>query len=252
MKGCKTCMEDRMTGRIHSLESFGTVDGPGVRFVVFFQGCPMRCKYCHNPDTWEAGSGSVMTVQEIYEKYERNRPFYKNGGITATGGEPLMQLDFLTALFEKFRSEGVHTCLDTSGICYSEKQKRQYDRLFSLTDLIMLDIKSADPKLHRELTGKELEPVMAFGKAASGAGVSLRIRHVVVPGITDREEDLRELGRMIRCFSSLRELEVLPYHCMGEKKYDEMGILYPLKGVPAFEKGDAERARQVILEGMRR
>lgn len=238
-------------GRIHSIESFGTVDGPGVRFVVFFQGCPMRCKYCHNPDTWGSDGGNVMTVEEIYEKYERNRSFYKNGGLTVTGGEPLMQLDFLVELFGKFRAEGVHTCLDTSGICYSEKQREKYEELFSLTDLIMLDIKSSDPQVHKELTGQKQESVTAFGKAASEAGVALRIRHVLVPGITDGEESLRKLGGLIRSFASLQELEVLPYHDMGEKKYDALGIPYPLKGVPALDRDEAERARKVIISGMK-
>ncbi|MCM1246636.1 MAG: pyruvate formate-lyase-activating protein [Roseburia sp.] len=244
-------MEEVMTGQIHSLESFGTVDGPGVRFVVFFQGCPMRCRYCHNPDTWEMGGGSRMSVEEIYEKYERNRPFYKNGGLTATGGEPLMQLEFLIRLFKKFKEEGVATCLDTSGVCYSEQQRGQYEELFSLTDLIMLDIKSADPGIHKELTGRDLGPVAAFGKAVSDAGTALRIRHVIVPGITDGEEQLRKFGGMLRSFSSLRELEVLPYHTMGEKKYTQLGISYPLAGVQALGQEDAERARKIILEGMK-
>lgn len=239
----------RNTGKIHSIESFGTVDGPGVRFVVFFQGCPMRCRYCHNPDTWDTEGGGRMTVEEIYKKYDRNRPFYKNGGLTATGGEPLMQLDFLVELFGKFRAEGVHTCLDTSGICYSEEQRPAYNTLFSLTDLIMLDIKSADPQIHKELTGWELESVTVFGMAAAAAGVALRVRHVLVPGITDGEEELEKLGGLIRSFSTLRELEVLPYHSMGEKKYDALGIPYPLKGTPVPGREDEEKARQIILGG---
>lgn len=240
-----------MKGKIHSIESFGTVDGPGIRMVVFFQGCPMRCKFCHNPDTW-AGSGKTeMGVEEIYQKYERNKGFYKNGGITATGGEPLMQIDFLTDLFMYFKDKGIHTCLDTSGICYTKKREKEYRKLLSVTDLVMLDIKSPFPDIHKELTGQELAPVLAFGNLVSEMEVMLRVRHVVVPGITDNEESLREVGKIIRRFSTLRELEVLPFHKMGARKYEELGMEDPLSETPALEKGKAEAARKMILTGMR-
>lgn len=238
-------------GKIHSIESFGTVDGPGVRMVVFFQGCPMRCKFCHNPDTWEKSGGTEMGVEEIYRKYERNQGFYRNGGVTATGGEPLMQIEFLTELFRYFKDRGVHTCLDTSGICYSKKRVEDYRKLLEVTDLVMLDIKSPFPDVHKELTGQELAPVLGFGKLVSDMGVTLRIRHVVVPGITEDEGSLREVGKTIRSFSTLRELEVLPYHKMGERKYEELGVDYPLSETPAMEKSAAETARKIILEGMR-
>lgn len=245
-------MEERMTGRIHSLESFGTVDGPGVRFVVFFQGCPMRCKYCHNPDTWGAGGGTPVTVEDIYKKYDRNRPFYKNGGLTATGGEPLLQLDFLIALFEKFHEEGVHTCLDTSGYLNIDAAVRQkLRRLFAVTDLVMLDMKSPYPGIHRELTGRSLDPVLRFAGQVSEHRIPLRIRHVIVPGITDKEDSLQSLGELLRTFPTLQELEVLPYHTMGEEKYTELGITYPLAGVPAFDKKDVGAARKKILDGMK-
>lgn len=240
-----------MTGNIHSIESFGTVDGPGVRMVIFFQGCPMRCQFCHNPDTWDVDGGTEMTMEEIYQKYERNKSFYRNGGITATGGEPLMQIDFLTELFSYFKEKGIHTCLDTSGICYTEKQREKYEKLLAVTDLVMLDIKSPEPDVHRQLTGQELEQVLAFGKLVSETRTRLRIRHVVVPGITDNNESLKKLGRLLRKFSTLRELEVLPYHKMGEKKYEKLGIDYPLKGIPALDKKEAESARKTILESMR-
>lgn len=240
-----------MKGRIHSVESFGTVDGPGVRMVVFFQGCPMRCKFCHNPDTWDFEGGEEMSVEELYQKYERNQAFYKNGGITATGGEPLGQLEFLTELFEYFHKKGISTCLDTSGIYFSENQREAYERLMQVTDLVMLDIKSPDPVVHKELTGQELEKVVNFGKFVSACKVPLRIRHVVVPGITAEEESLKKVGKLIRQFSTLKELEVLPYHRMGEKKYEELGIPYPLEGTEALEKQDGERARQIIINAMK-
>lgn len=240
-----------ITGNIHSIESFGTVDGPGVRFVVFFQGCPMRCKFCHNPDTWGVEAANRLTVLEILQKYERNRAFYRNGGVTATGGEPLMQLDFLTELFTQFRKKGVHTCLDTSG--YIEKDaagEEKIRKLLSVTDLVMLDIKSPVEEVHRELTGRSLKPVLDFAGRVAEQEVPLRIRHVLVPGVTDGEESLRGLGGLLRTFPTLRELEVLPYHTMGEKKYEKLGISYPLAGVPALGKEDAEAARKKILDAL--
>ena len=235
-------------GNIHSIETFGTVDGPGVRFVVFFQGCPMRCKFCHNPDTWDYSRGQKMTVHEIFEKFERNRSFYKSGGITVTGGEPLVQLDFLIKLFEKFKEKNVHTCLDTSGICYNETSIEKYKYLLSLTDLVMLDIKSPFPEIHKELTGMDLAPVIKFAELVTENDVKLRIRHVVVPGITDSEDSLRAVGNLIKSFKTLKELEVLPYHVMGVKKYEELGIEYPLKDTEPLDKEDGIRARKIILE----
>lgn len=236
-----------MTGQIHSTESFGTVDGPGVRFVIFFQGCPMRCKYCHNPDTWSVNGGEKMTVGELLEGYERNRDFYKRGGITATGGEPLMQLEFLTELFEEAKRRGIHTCLDTSGIVYSERRKAEFERLFSATDLVLLDIKHSSPKGHIELTTQKQEPVLAFAKALERARIPVIIRHVVVPGITDKEEELRELGHLIGKWKNLKGLDVLPYHTMGVVKYKNMGIPYPLDGIPNMESAKAKEAKEKIL-----
>lgn len=237
-------------GRIHSIETFGTVDGPGVRLVVFFQGCPMRCKFCHNPDTWNVDGGSEMSVDEIVEKYTRNQAFYRNGGVTATGGEPMLQLDFLIRLFTRFKEIGVHTCLDTSGITYRVEQKEQYNQLLSVTDLVMLDIKAPDPDVHKELTGQRIDPVLEFAKVVGEAGVDLRVRHVVVPGITDSKESLFRVGKLLRKFPTLKELEVLPYHTMGEKKYDDLGIPYRLKGTKAMEKEEAAKARTIILSGL--
>jgi pyruvate formate lyase activating enzyme len=239
-----------MEGRIHSLESFGTVDGPGVRFVIFFQGCTMRCKYCHNPDTWKIGSGTVMTVDEIWKQFERNKEFYTNGGITATGGEPLLQLPFLIELFEKAKSKGIHTCLDTSGISYSEEKKDEFNRLFAVTDLVMLDLKCSDPAKHKALTTKDLSEVLAFADALQEAGVKLRIRHVIVPGLTYDEKLLRQLGRLIAKYDNLTGIEVLPYHTMGLTKYEALGMEYPLKGVPQLSKDEAKQAREIIIHAM--
>lgn len=239
------------TGYIHSLESFGTVDGPGVRFVVFFQGCPMRCLFCHNPDTWTPGEGDSMTVDEILDEFERNRGFYTKGGITATGGEPLLQLPFLTELFKKAKEKGIHTCLDTSGITYTAEKDEAYQELFKYTDLVMLDIKTSDPIMHKELVKQSLEPVLAFQKATERAGISLRVRHVIVPGYTFDDDKLFHLGQSIAQFRNLRELEVLPYHSMGVVKYENLGMEYPLKGTPDLDKKDAIKARKMILNGIK-
>lgn len=245
MKECKT-------GRIHSLESFGTVDGPGIRFVVFFQGCPMRCQYCHNPDTWEVHAGTEMTVQEILELYDKNRNFYKNGGITATGGEPLLQMDFLTELFTAAKKEGIHTCLDTSGIMYRRENQEDYDRLFAVTDLVLLDIKHSDSQGHIRLTKQKQDHILEFLHALEQANVPVVIRHVVVPGITDSETELRGLGRLIGALRNLKGLEVLPYHTMGAAKYESLGIEYSLKGLESMDKQEAKKARAIILDEIRR
>lgn len=239
------------SGYVHSLESFGTVDGPGVRFVVFFQGCPMRCLYCHNPDTWKPKQGMEMTVDQIMSEMLKNLSFYKNGGITATGGEPLMQLEFLTELFKEAKKHGIHTCLDTSGITYSKEKDEQFMTLFKYTDLVMLDIKTSDPILHKTLVSQPIEPILEFAEATARAGIDLRVRHVIVPGFTYDDEKLFELGKLIGKFRNLKELEVLPYHSMGSVKYENLGMDYPLKGTPDLDKADAAKAKKIIVNGMR-
>lgn len=244
-----------MKGYIHSLESFGTVDGPGVRFVVFFQGCPMRCQYCHNPDTWELNTGKQMEVSEIIEAYERNRSFYTTGGLTATGGEPMMQLDFLTELFEECKRHEINTCLDTSGIAYNSENPahlEKIDRLLKSTDLVMLDIKHIDPQQHQILCQQPNEQILAFAEHLSDHDIPIWIRHVIVPGITDKEEFLFQLGYFIGGLKSLKALDVLPYHTMGEVKYEKLGMDYILKGVPAMEKDKLVDLKEIILNGIRK
>ena len=244
-----------MQGRIHSLESFGTVDGPGVRFVVFVQGCPMRCAYCHNPDTWDMTGGTMMEPAEIIEQYERNKGFYKGGGITVTGGEPLMQVDFLIDLFTLAKSKNIHTCIDTSGISYnptSASYMEKLDRLMPLTDLVMLDIKHIDPEKHKDLTAQPNDRILEFAAYLNEKKVDMWIRHVVVPGITDDDKYLEELGYFIGQFTNLKALDVLPYHTMGEVKYQKLGIEYKLKGVPAMEKDKAIEKKKVVLAGVKK
>ncbi len=243
-----------MQGRIHSIESFGTVDGPGTRFVVFVQGCPMRCAYCHNPDTWAMTGGTMMEPEEIYEQFKRNEGFYQNGGITVTGGEPLMQVDFLIDFFTIAKKDNVHTCIDTSGIAFKPNNApfiEKLDKLMELTDLVMLDIKHIDPAKHQELTSQPNEGILAFAAYLNEKHVDMWIRHVVVPGYTDDDDYLFKLGYFIGQFSNLKALDVLPYHTMGEVKYKKLDIPYKLAGVPAMDKDKAIEKKEVILNGIR-
>lgn len=244
-----------MQGRIHSLESFGTVDGPGTRFVVFVQGYPLRCAYCHNPDTWSVEGGTLMDPEEIFEQYERNKAFYKTGGITVTGGEPLMQLDFLIDLFTIAKRKEVHTCIDTSGITFNPQQPvwlKKLDHLMELTDLVMLDIKHIDPEKHVELTGKSNERVLAFAEYLNEKKVDMWIRHVVVPGLTDDDKYLYELGYFIGQFSNLKALDLLPYHTMGAAKYQKLGIEYRLADLPAMDKEKIPEKKQIVIDAIKK
>jgi pyruvate formate lyase activating enzyme len=243
-----------MKGRIHSKESFGTVDGPGIRYVLFMQGCPMRCLYCHNPDTWEVIGGTEITVEEVLSEYRKNSSFYKNGGITVTGGEPLLQVDFLTELFSAAKKQGIHTCIDSSGITYNVKNEEyiaKLDKLMEYVDLVMLDIKHIDPARHMELTKQDNGNILAFARYIDSKGVATWIRHVVVDGYTNDENDLYRLGEFIGTLKNAKALDVLPYHTMGVSKYAELGIKYRLEGLPAMSKADAAAAKQKILTGIR-
>ncbi len=213
----------------------------------------MRCLYCHNPDTWEIGKGQEITAEEILAGYDKNRSFYKKGGITVTGGEPLLQIDFLIDLFKKAKAENIHTCIDTSGITYNPENvsyTKKLDELMTYTDLCMLDIKHIDAEKHKELTGKDNKNILLFAKYLESKKIKLWIRHIIVEGITDDPKYLRDLGRFIGTLKNLRALDVLPYHTMGVNKYKELGIEYPLKGIPALPKSEAVKAKKYILEGI--
>lgn len=241
-------------GRIHSLESFGTVDGPGVRYVVFVQGCPMRCAYCHNPDTWPMDGGTLTEPQEIIDNFERNRPFYTSGGITVTGGEPLMQVDFLIDLFTLAKEHGIHTDIDTSGIAFKPDNKafvEKLDKLMPLTDLVMLDIKHIDPEKHKELTGQPNDGILAFAEYLNEKNVDMWIRHVIVPGLTDDDEYLYKLGYFIGQFHNLKALDALPYHTMGKAKYEKLGMDYKLADTPAMGQKELLEKKKVILQGIK-
>lgn len=243
-------------GRIHSIESMGTVDGPGVRFVVFTQGCPMRCAYCHNPDTWAVGAnvGTDVTVETILREFESNRPFYRTGGITVTGGEPLLQPEFVGDLFAAMHANPngrVHTCLDSCGYAFNPKKLERFEKVLSETDLVLLDIKHSDPEGHKKLTGREPERILAFGDELARRGIKVVIRHVIVPGITDTEEECEALGRIIAPWHNVVGLELLPYHTMGIVKYERLGIEYPLKDTPTMDKKRIPALREAVMRGLR-
>ncbi len=242
-------------GFIHSIESFGTVDGPGIRFVIFMQGCIMRCAYCHNPDTWKMDAGTEVSVDDILDKFCKNQSFYKNGGVTVTGGEPLLQVDFLISLFTKANEKGIHTCLDTSGIIFNSNDTicmKKMDTLMQYCNLVMLDIKHIQPQKHKALTGFDNSNILHFAKYLEKKNIPVWIRHVVVPGVTDSPSDLIELGAFIGSLKNVKALDILPYHKMGTDKYVSLGIPYPLKGVPAASKTDAVKAKQFILDGIKK
>ncbi|MCD7740489.1 MAG: pyruvate formate lyase-activating protein, partial [Candidatus Gastranaerophilales bacterium] len=183
-------MDKRLTGNIHSIETLGTVDGPGIRFVVFVQGCPMRCKYCHNPDTWDYMENKIMTVEEIIKKYNGVKEFLKNGGITVTGGEPLSQINFVIELFKKSKQEKIHTALDTSGILFNNRKTEKFDELLNYTDLVLLDLKHIDDEEHKKLTTFSNKNVLDFAKYLDKKNIPVWIRHVLIPNITDKKEYL--------------------------------------------------------------
>ncbi len=230
-----------MIGRIHSLESFGTVDGPGIRFVAFFQGCPMRCAFCHNPDTWNptAPVQYEFTPEELLAEVLRYKNFIKKGGVTCSGGEPLMQADFLLDFFRLCQEAGIHTALDTSGIIFNEKAHQVLEH----TDLVLLDIKTFDDALHKDYTGHTRTNNQAFLDYLHSIHKPTWIRHVLVPGYTDRDDRLTALAQHLHIYNNVECVELLPYHTMGTYKYQELGIPYPLDGVPAL---DPERKQHAI------
>lgn len=224
-----------MKGRIHSIETFGTVDGPGIRYVVFTQGCLLRCQFCHNADTWGLHGGKEMEVQEIIEDLTAYLPFINasGGGITVSGGEPLLQLPFLSELFKACKQIGIHTTIDTSGGCYSTAShfQEQLLELLSYTDLILLDLKHINRKKHINLTGMGNDHILAFATFLSEKQVPVWIRHVLVPTINDNVDDLRNLGEFISTLSNVEKVEILPYHKLGVYKWEALGLDYPLVGI---------------------
>ncbi|HIR66472.1 MAG TPA: pyruvate formate lyase-activating protein [Candidatus Coproplasma avicola] len=236
-----------MTGKIYSFESFGTVDGPGIRFVVFVQGCPMRCLYCHNPDTWSAAGGTQYTAEEVASRILKYKNYFTGGGgATVSGGEPLMQAAFVEELFTILKKSGIHTALDTSGALYDARNPRAFDSLLAVTDLVLLDIKHIDDGEHIKLTGRSNKNILAFARYLSDLGKPVWIRHVLVPGITDNDEYLHRLKAFLSTLTNVEKVEVLPYHTMGEVKYNKLGMDYPLKGVQPPSPERVKNAKEIL------
>ena len=239
-------------GRISATESFGSVDGPGIRFIVFVQGCRYRCQYCHNPETWEREGGYEATAEEIFRQAWRYRPYWKQkGGITVSGGEPLLQLEFVTELFRLAKAKGVNTVIDTAGepFTYDEPFFSAFETLLPLSDLFLLDLKQIDDAKHRTLTGTSNESALALARFLSERGKRMWIRHVLVPGWTTGEEDLGRLSEFIAGLKTVDRVEVLPYHAMALHKYEELRLPYRLGDTPAPTAEEIASAEEILRVG---
>lgn len=233
-----------MEGRIHSFESLGAVDGPGVRFVIFMQGCTLRCKYCQNRDTWDIHGGTAYSVNELVEKILRYKNYIMpNGGVTISGGEPLLQAKFLIDLFTKLKKYNIHTCIDTSG---SVDLTDDIKKLIDLTDLFLLDIKCINDEKAKELTGVSNKKELDFARYLSNINKTLWIRQVLVPGITDDEQDLLELKDFISTLITVEKVEILPYHDLGKFKWEKLGCNYELEGYRTANNEDVKRAKEIL------
>ncbi len=231
-----------MTGRIHSIQTLGAVDGPGIRAVVFMQGCPLRCAYCHNPDTWAFSGGEEVSTGTVAGKILRLKNFYVKGGVTVSGGEPLMQGAFVNDLFSIMHENGLHTALDTSGIGTDEN----IDLALENTDLVLCDIKFPTEELYKTYTGGSLQKVLSFLQKVTDKNIPLWVRHVVVPGLTDTEESIKEIGRISKSFKTLQKTELLPFKKICLSKYEKMGIPFPLSDVPECKKDAIERLEKLL------
>ena len=236
-------------GRIHSFESFALVDGPGVRYCIFLQGCNMRCKYCHNPETWTCGAGEEWTPEDLFKKVYRYKNYWgKDGGITVSGGESLLQMEFVTEFFKLAKAKGVHTALDTSGNPFKLEPEylEKFDRLMEVTDLFILDIKEMDDAKHKELTGCTNKNILDLATYLSDHGREMWIRHVLVPGLTDDEEGLKALADFIKTLKTVSRVEILPYHTLGVFKWEKLGINYPLEEVRVPTDEEVKRAEAIL------
>mgnify|MGYP001138248124 FL=1 len=237
-------MED-LIGKIHSIETFGTVDGPGIRYVIFLQGCHLRCKYCHNRDTWDTTIGTPKKVSELVQDIQKYNDYIKfsKGGVTVTGGEPLLQPKFLIALFTELKKLGYHTALDTSGMFPLTPEVKQ---VLSLTDLVLLDIKHIDDEKCKDLVGFSNKLELEFANYLSENGIKMWIRQVIIPGITDDENDLIRLKEFLQTLKTVEKIELNPYHTLGVYKWEDLGLEYPLKGVRQANTEDIESAKRIL------
>ena len=244
----------QILGYIHSVETFGSADGPGVRYIVFLKGCNMRCKYCHNPDTWAKTDGELRSPEDVLKQALRYKNYWgKKGGITVSGGEALLQIDFVTELFTLAKQQHVNTCLDTSGNPFTREEPfySKFEELMKVTDLVMLDIKHMDDDAHRELTGQNNTNILDMARCLSDNGKAMWIRHVLVPGITDDEGQLKRLRKFIDTLNTVERVEVLPYHTLGVFKWKELGIPYRLEGVKPPTEEQVQRAREILCSNER-
>lgn len=242
-------------GFIHSIESFGSVDGPGIRFLIFLQGCPMRCQFCHNPDSWKIGVGEEMTADALLDKAERFRSYWGDkGGITVSGGEALLQIDFLIELFEKAKLRDINTCLDTSAQLFVRKGAffEKFERLMAVTDTVLLDIKHIDDEEHRKLTKHSNQNILDCARYLCEIHKSVWIRHVLIPGITDKDEYLYRLRDFLKPLGNIKRIDVLPYHTMGIYKYEKLGIPYLLKDVEPPTTDRVTHAEQILQEALKK
>lgn len=232
-----------MTGNIHSFESFGTKDGPGIRFVIFMQGCPLRCLYCHNPDTWNVKNRAYeMTPEEVFKEINKVKNFIRNGGITISGGEPLLQPDFILELFKRCKEEGIHTAIDTSGYLLNDKIKA----VLALTDLVLLDIKHINPDKYQTLTAKPLEPTLQFIDYLTETEKPMWVRYVLVPGYSNDEADLHQWAKYVSTLPTVQRVDILPFHQMGIHKWEQIGAKYQLKEVLPPTKEEIIQAETIF------
>lgn len=236
-------------GRVHSVETFGLVDGPGVRYVIFMQGCQMRCKYCHNPETWSLTDGEELTAKDTFAKAYRYKNYWKNnGGITISGGEPLLQIDFVTEVFKLAKEKNIHTTLDTSGNPFTLEEPfiSQFNELMEVTDLFMLDIKEMDEEKHKSLTKWTNSNIIEMARYLSGHGKDMWIRHVLVPELTDGEQELKKLKELLDELKTVKKVEILPYHTLGLFKWENMNLDYPLEGVRVPTEEEVKKAEDIL------
>ena len=237
-------MDKKNFAKIHSIETFGTVDGPGIRFVTFFQGCNLECKYCHNRDTWNINEGNYISVDELLDNILKYKSYIiPNGGFTASGGEPLLHPYFLISLFKKLKEQNIHTAIDTSGMVELTDTIKE---VLSLTDLVLLDIKHINPEKAKQLTGSDNKKELEFAKYLNDNNIPVWIRQVIIPGVTDSKEDLLELKKFISSLNNVQNIELLPYHNLGKHKWEKLGFNYSLEDIRPANSEDIKKAKEIL------
>ena len=236
---------DSITCPIHSFETFGAVDGPGIRFIIFTQGCNLKCKYCQNRDTWAHNGGTLYSVQQVLDKIDRYKNYIipSGGGVTISGGEPLIHVDFLIALFSELKKKNISTAIDTSGVFYLTPNIK---KIIDLTDLFLLDIKCINDDVCKDLTGVSNQKELEFAEYLSEHGKHMWIRQVLVPGITDNKQDLLKLKQFLSTLKTVDKIEFLPYHDMGKFKWLDLGLKYPLEGIRVANSDDVKNAKKIL------